>query len=102
MQRRHGFDSVELIRGDNVRLPESALPDEICVALLDVDLTEPILAGLRKLHPRLVSGGVILVDDCDPAVGLIEWPARKAYAWFCAEAGVPEVYDTGLGIVARP
>ncbi|MDE7317859.1 MAG: TylF/MycF family methyltransferase [Helicobacter sp.] len=40
------------------------LEDErFCFVSLDTDLYEPILAGLEFFYPRLVSGGVILVDD---------------------------------------
>ena len=46
--------------------PQTAkgLEDErFCFVSLDTDLCYPILAGLEFFYPRLVSGGVILVDD---------------------------------------
>ena len=97
--RRHGFDRIEVIRADIVELPGSALPAEVCVALMDVDLLEPTLAGLRKLYPRLVPGGTILVDDCGPGGGKGPWQARHAYARFCEEAGLPETYEAGFGLL---
>lgn len=46
--------------------PDTArgLEDErFCFVSLDTDLHDPILAGLEFFYPRLVNGGVILVDD---------------------------------------
>ena len=34
-----------------------------CFVSLDTDLHDPILSGLEFFYPRMVSGGVILVDD---------------------------------------
>lgn len=35
----------------------------IAVANLDVDLHEAVLAGLHRLHPRMVRGGILVVED---------------------------------------
>ncbi|TKX28194.1 methyltransferase [Campylobacter sp. MIT 12-5580] len=47
--------------------PESAeqIPsdEEFCFVNIDVDLYQPILAGLEYFYPRLVRGGIILVHD---------------------------------------
>jgi SAM-dependent methyltransferase len=83
---------VRLVPGDIATLPDAAIPDQIAVALIDVDLKVPVYEGLRRIVPRLVPGGIVLVDDCaDP-----DWPgARAGYEQF---ATAPE-YFLGMGIV---
>ena len=39
------------------------LPDEICFAHVDLDLYEPTLHILRNIIPRMVKGGIIIIDD---------------------------------------
>jgi len=58
---------VELVKGD-VR---ETIPDyvrstpglRISLLNLDVDLYEPTLIALEHLYPRVVSGGVVIVDE---------------------------------------
>jgi O-methyltransferase len=91
-----GASDIRLVPGDIAALPDADIPSAIAVALIDVDLKVPVYEGLRRLHPRLVAGGIILVDDCaDP-----EWPgAREGYEQFCAEAAVTPEYFLGMGVV---
>ncbi len=37
--------------------------ERFCFVSLDTDLYDPILAGLEFFYPKMVNGGVILVDD---------------------------------------
>ena len=96
-----GASSVELVQGDIVHMPDADIPSEIVVCLLDVDLELPIHEGLKRIAPKLVPGGIILVDDCTddnaPFTG-----ARVGYAKYCAETGIPEEYIFGLGVVRAP
>jgi predicted O-methyltransferase YrrM len=102
MFRRLGYNKVEVVEGDIVELAESALPSEISVCLMDVDLAIPIQAGLKKIYPRLVPGGIVLVDDCEDE-GDTEWAgARVGYRRFVEEAGLPERYDSGFGVIENP
>ena len=41
----------------------NGIDDEFCFVNLDFDLYKPILAGLEYFYPRMVKGGVILIDD---------------------------------------
>ena len=92
--------SVELVQGDIVRVPDAHIPSDIVACLLDVDLELPTYEGLKRVAPKLVPGGIILVDDCpDDAVFA---GARVGYAKYCAEAGVPEEYVFGLGLLRAP
>ncbi len=94
--RHWGAGDVALVPGDIATLPDNALPPRIAVALIDVDLKVPVYEGLRRLHPRLVAGGIALVDDCaDP-----DWPgAREGYEQYVAEAGLSSEIFLGMGVV---
>ena len=101
MFRRLGYDEIEVVQGDIVEMPEASLPEEISVCLMDVDLAIPIHEGLKKVYPRMVPGGIILVDDCGEDEA--DWAgARVGYSRFMEEAGLPERYDAGFGIVESP
>jgi O-methyltransferase len=43
--------------------PRSPTPDEVAFAYLDFDLYEPILTGLRLLHPSTRPGSILMIDD---------------------------------------
>jgi O-methyltransferase len=102
MFRRLGFDKIEVVQGDIVEMPESSLPEQISVCLMDVDLAIPIHEGLKKIYPRLAPGGVALVDDCEEE-GETDWAgARVGYKRFVEEMGLVERYDGGFGIVEAP
>jgi O-methyltransferase len=87
-----GCQEIELIKADIAALNESRLPEEIAVALIDVDIAEPTDAALRKIMPRMSTGGVVLVDDCDqvPFKG-----ARIAVEKICQSVE----YRFGMGII---
>jgi hypothetical protein len=40
---------------------------------LDCDLYEPTLAGLKAFYPRVVTGGIVLLDE----YGIAEWPGES-------------------------
>lgn len=97
----HGGREIALIQGDIAKMSGSLLPERISLCLMDVDLTEPTHFGLKRVYPRLASGGVILVDDCGDYADHDSWRARIGYARFCAELGVPEEYVFDMGIIRR-
>lgn len=67
--------------------PESAegVNDQFCFVRLDMDLYNPIKAGLDFFYPKMVKGGYICVHDCRSSNfdG-----ARKAVIDFCKEYGL--------------
>jgi O-methyltransferase len=89
--------SIELVQGDIVNVPDSDIPGDIAVCLLDVDLELPIYEGLKRIAPKLVPGGIILVDDCPDNHTFAG--ARVGYAKYCADEGIPEEYIFGFGVV---
>ena len=95
----HGVDDVTLIEGDITALPEADLPEACSVVLIDVDLTEPTLVSLQRFWPRVVSGGMILVDDCAEHSS---WKARVAYTRFCEAEGLTPIFRYGMGLLVKP
>ena len=92
----HKSESVKLIQADIVKLPADQLPKQISLCLLDVDLYEPIYAGLEKVLPRMAKGGVILVDDCGGAT----WKAGEAFKDFVAKHQITSwSNEFGMGII---
>ncbi len=64
-------------------VPDSA-PEEIAILRLDTDWYESTLHELRHLYPRLVVGGVLIIDDYGYWQG-----ARRAVDEYLAEIGAP-------------
>ncbi|HEY1537973.1 MAG TPA: TylF/MycF/NovP-related O-methyltransferase [Solirubrobacteraceae bacterium] len=69
-------ENVELIAGDiNVTVPEYAARNpELRISLLnlDTDIYEPAVTVLEHLYPRVVRGGVLILDD------YTTWPGETA------------------------
>lgn len=59
--------------------------DEFCFVSLDMDLYQPIYAGLEYFYPRLSKGGYIFVHDCRNEEYL---GARKAVLDFCEKEAI--------------
>lgn len=92
--RRHGIrperDNVRLIRG---LLEDTLLIDEpVAVAHVDVDWYQPVMTSLRRLVPRLVTGGSLIIDDYKDWVG-----CRKATDEFLAHCREDLIVDGSAG-----
>jgi O-methyltransferase len=94
----HECPDVRLVQGDITTVPEKELAPRYGVVLLDIDLSEPTYIALQRFWPRLAAGGAIYVDDCPKNS---DWKARKGYARFCADIGLAERYEFGLGILEK-
>ena len=66
---------------------------------LDLDLYEPIRPSIDYFYPRLVPGGVIVVDE----YGFPRWPgAKRAVDEFCSEHAInPIELTTGNGVLIK-
>ncbi|WP_395647910.1 class I SAM-dependent methyltransferase [Terricaulis sp.] len=95
----HEAPEVRLVEGDITKIANAALGGPYAAVLLDIDLSEPTHVALNRFWPLLSPGGAIYVDDCPAGKN---WKARVGYARFCAEQGLPERYEYGLGVVERP
>ena len=97
---QHGCFDVILVPGDVKQLSESQLSQAYSLILVDVDLSEPTYAALSRFYPRLSPGGLVLVDDCTEEAEQV-WRAIVGYKRFCAECGLQERYEYGLGIIEK-
>lgn len=95
---KHGGKDVKMIQGDIAKLADNQLPAKISACLLDVDLVDAIYMGICRIYPRLVSGGMIAVDDCDDET---LYKARIGYERFMNEHGLPVEIRLGMGIVKK-
>lgn len=75
-------DRFRLVRGDVAKTLETDFPDQIALLRLDTDWYESTRIGLEVLYPRLVIGGVCILDDYGHWAG-----ARKAVDDYFTEHG---------------
>jgi len=100
--RKQGFidDSVKFVKGkvEETLQKEENLPKQIALLRLDTDWYESTLAELQILYPRLVSGGILIVDDYGHWQG-----ARKAFDEYFKEQPVllQRIDYTGRMMVKR-
>jgi hypothetical protein len=57
------MERTKFVKGDVIETLKTSIPDKIAVLRLDTDWYESTRAELEVLFPRLVKGGVILIDD---------------------------------------
>lgn len=92
---------------DNIVIRKGYFPDtakgieeQFCFVSLDMDLYQPIKAGLEYFYPRLAKGGYIFVHDCN--IGNINYRgARVALLEFCEKNKIgyvmlPDDYCTAV------
>jgi len=78
-------DQFEFLKGDVAVTLLNNIPDKISLLRLDTDWYASTKLELELLYPRLVSGGVLIIDDYGDWQG-----ARKATdEYFCSIANVP-------------
>lgn len=92
---------------NNIRLMRGLFPETItqeakdsqyCIVHLDGDLYKSIADGLDFFYPRMVTGGVIFIDD----YGYYRCPGVNiATDQFCAKHGIEIIRDNSLTYAAR-
>lgn len=95
----HEFPGITFCRG---WIPQcfSLLPEQRYKFVhLDLDLYEPTCNALRYFYPRMVAGGVLVIDE----YGLPRWPgAQQATDEFCAAQGIqPLALTTGNAAIFK-
>lgn len=93
----HGSDDVELVQGDICAMSSTDLPDRLSLALIDVDLYQPIYAGLELALPKMSSGGIMLVDDCGERPKT--WQGGQAFREFVAAHDLEHRVEFGMGVI---
>jgi hypothetical protein len=97
----HGIVDAIVIEDDCKNVDYSKL-GPISFSLFDVDLYLPTKEVLPALYEALIPGGIIIVDDCDPAHPIYDG-AGEAYLEFCNSIGCPpEIRYQKLGILRKP
>ncbi|MDC3962377.1 TylF/MycF/NovP-related O-methyltransferase [Polyangium jinanense] len=91
--------NIHFVKGDICKIDDAEIPENISVALLDVDLRDPIYVGLKKLTPKLAKGGVILVDDCKANTSWVG--ADVGYLDFVRDHGLQPKYFLGFAVVEK-
>lgn len=77
---------ISFVEGFMPQSFEGIILPKIRIANLDLDLYSSTRDALRFVWPRLVSGGVVLIDEYDLGRDLEKWPGSKiAVDEFCAE-----------------
>ena len=76
-------DRFTFVQGDVAQTLTTHIPDQIALLRLDTDWYESTRIGLEVLYPRLVVGGVCILDDYGHWQG-----ARKAVDDYFAEQGI--------------
>lgn len=71
MRHANGTVQVEVRKGDICAPDALSGIDRICVANIDVDLYEAIIAAADHVMPKLSIGGVILIEDAGHGVSLV-------------------------------
>jgi hypothetical protein len=80
-----------------VAVPDDLLPERVSVCLVDVDLEIPVYESLRRTFGRLAPGGSFSWMTARRPLHGLE-PVGATSGSF-TEAGLPERYEFGLGIV---
>ena len=96
----YGTEEIELLEADVCTMAPEALPEQVAVALVDVDLAVPIRASLDALYPRMTPGGVMLVDDCPEVTSWVG--ARQEYLRWVGDHGIEADFAFGFGRIRIP
>jgi O-methyltransferase len=94
-------ERIHLVKGMVERtIPHAGMPEQIAILRLDTDFYESTRHELEHLYPRLVSGGVLIIDDYG------EWEgARRAVDEYLERPGVSLLLnriDTTGRIAVKP
>jgi len=77
-------DNIRFVKGDVLKTLEfNDTPTQIAVLRLDTDLYDSTLKELEIMYPKLVKGGILMIDDYGYHIG-----AKKAVDNFFASQGI--------------
>lgn len=79
------IEKVELVKGMVERTIPAHAPNEIALLRLDTDWYDSAVCELRHLYPRVVDGGVLIVDDYGHLLG----QRRAVDEYFAASDAFP-------------
>jgi O-methyltransferase len=97
----NGVTRVTSYAADIKQFDLAGVAPKISFCLLDVDLYQPVKVGLERVYPRMVPGGIIVVDDV--AENRTFDGAHQAYVEFMrAQRLEPDMRLHKLGVVRLP
>ncbi|SDY56802.1 Macrocin-O-methyltransferase (TylF) [Lysobacter sp. yr284] len=103
-ERTLRINRIRRVRAIEADINEFDLPSlgPLSFVLLDVDLYRPTRKALPELYEMLRPGGVIVVDDCNPASN--QWDgAYQAYIEFVRARNItPRIMYNKLGVLRKP
>lgn len=99
LRNLEGLENVRVHRGDIPEVLQCVSQEWFCLVHIDVDLYRPTLDSLEFFYPRLVPGGLIVLDD----YGFATCPgAHRAVREFMADRPEYVIHaPTGQGIILR-
>ncbi len=94
------FSNVRVIRGTVPAVLEDIPIEQVAYLSLDMNVYQPEIAAAEHFWPRIVPGGVLLLDDYGFRHHIEQKQALDAFA---AERGVPILsLPTGQGLLIKP
>jgi O-methyltransferase len=97
--RLNGFHEVISIQADAAKFDYSTV-SPISFALVDLDLYLPMKSALKEVFSVLSSGGIMVVDDCDPNTHYDG--AHQAFGEFVSSHNLTHRIDLSrLGVVVK-
>lgn len=91
---------VKVIKGAVPGTLEEVKTDRICYLSIDMNVVEPEIAAANYFWDKLVSGGVMILDDYGFPKHIEQ---KKAFDLFAKQRGVPILYiPTGQAIIFKP
>ena len=112
----HGDTSIEIVlqkmaNRNSVIIKKGYFPDtaegleeKFCFVSLDMDLYQPILAGLEYFYSRLCAGGYIFVHDCNIEQATFNGGSRQALLEFVHKEKIGYVMlpDCMTAVITKP
>lgn len=94
------FPNVVIVPGIVPHVLPLVVPERVAYLSIDMNAALPEIAAARHFWPRLVSGGVMLLDDYGWQGHDVQ---KRAFDDFAAERNVPILQlPTGQGLVVKP
>lgn len=91
---------AKVIRGAVPGTLEQVKSDQICYLSIDMNVVEPEIAAANFFWDKLVSGGVMILDDYGFPSHIVQ---KNAFDLFAKEKGVSILYiPTGQAIIFKP
>ena len=92
--------NVKIIKGAVPQTLTECSAEQVCYLSIDMNVAEPEIAAANYFWEKVVSGGVIILDDYGFPAHIEQ---KKAFDAFAREKGVSILYiPTGQGIIFKP